>query len=548
MGRGTVPGQARGRGVRDGAAGVSVEWDGMDDAVSGRAYARDGVRVGPLGDAVRGGADGPGAGSGRGRRGQGDAGSARVPGPARGGGRPAGAPDGPQRQVHPADRFLTATSALLIEHTCDAQPLLCRWFTDERALQTMNLGGHVRPTVATVAQALLHTHRRRAIDDLAEALVDAGHPRADELLTALAEDEPSALCRAVDRWAHDDRVERHVAAAAYGLRTAPHVTTEADRELLRFSALALLGRPAEGALHGTALALLVRDVDTRAKHLPQALARFSAGDPHLPPDVLAPALTSHPDLVLGAFQARLYEPGERPAEVLRTLAEVSSPATLARRIATLVREHVEHRPEGAQNAAAFVHRRLEDGPPARAVIFPLVVDLVRTCPPHVRRALAPVLAGSGTPLSRPLRQELLEVLMEREEYGPYERDVTVLDALLRAVAAGAADRSEARTRDLVHRTGLLMARTPEGAACFDRRLTQLAREVPFFGAQVRGWLKSAPAQWAVVVGPSARIRLTAGREKGGGGGGDDASDASDPAGVTVGAPADAERRQPAWHS
>ncbi|MCA6096651.1 hypothetical protein LE181_31400, partial [Streptomyces sp. SCA3-4] len=532
-GRGTVPGQARGsRGVR-GAAG---------DAVPGRAYGGDGWDE----------AGGPvGAGPGRGRRGQGDAGGARVPGPARGGGRPsgtAGATDGPQKHVHPADRFLTATSALLIEHTCDAQPLLCRWFTDERALQTMNLGGHVRPTVATVAQALLHTHRRRAIDDLAEALVEAGHPRADELLTALAEDEPSALCRAVDRWAHDDRVERHVAAAAYGLRTAPHVTTEADRELLRFSALALLGRPAEGALHGTALALLVRDADTRAKHLPQALARFSAGDPHLPPDVLAPALTSHPDLVLGAFQARLYEPGERPADVLRTLAEVSSPATLARRIASLVREHVEHRPEGAQNAAAFVHRRLEDGPPARAVIFPLVVDLVRTCPPHVRRALAPVLAGSGTPLSRPLRQELLEVLMEREEYGPYERDVTVLDALLRAVAAGAADRSEARTRDLVHRTGLLMARTPEGAACFDRRLTQLAREVPFFGAQVRGWLKSAPAQWAVVVGPSARIRLTAGREKGGGGGGDDASDASDPAGVTVGSPADAERRQPAWHS
>ncbi|GAA3042430.1 hypothetical protein GCM10020000_21770 [Streptomyces olivoverticillatus] len=128
--------------------------------------------------------------------------------------------------------------------------------------------------------------------------------------------------------------------------------------------------------------------------------------------------------------------------------------------------------------------------------------------------------------------------MEREEYGPHERDVTVLDALLRAVAEGAAERSEARTRDLVHRTGLLMARTPEGAACFDRRLTQLAREVPVFGEQVRGWLRSAPAQWAVVVGPSARIRLTAGREK---------TEANSPD-LTVTAPADAERRQPAWHS
>ncbi|MEU1372703.1 serine protease [Streptomyces triculaminicus] len=467
--------------------------------------------------------------------------TARTPAPA-GTDEPLG-PSGPPQ----ADRFLTAVATLLADNPCAAQPLLCRWFGDERPLQTAPDGALVRPTVATAAQALLHTHRRRAIDDLAEALVQAGHPRADELLAALAEDEPSALCRAVDRWAHDERVERHVAAAAYGLRTAPHVTTDADRELLRFSALALLARPAEGALHGTALALLVRDPGTRARHLPQAVGRFAAGDPHLPPEVLAPALTTHPEPVLAAFRARLYEPGDRPAAVLRTLAEVAAPA-LARRVADLVREHVEHRPEGAENAAAFVDRRLEDGPAARSVLFPLVVDLLRTRPAHVRRALAPVLADPGTPVSRPLRQELLEVLMEREEYGPSERDATVLDALLRAVAAGAAERTEARTRDLVHRTGLLMARTPEGAASFDRRLTQLAREVPVFGDQVRGWLKSAPAQWAVVVGPSARIRLTAGREKGGGRGQGGASDPTHPADVTGTAPADAGRRQPAWHS
>ncbi|QSY50817.1 hypothetical protein J3S04_07805 [Streptomyces griseocarneus] len=414
-----------------------------------------------------------------------------------------------------ADRFLTAVATLLADNPCVAQPLLCRWFGDERPLQTapdgalVAHGGHRRPGAAAHPPQAGHRRPRRG--------ARAGRsPRADELLAALAEDEPSALCRAVDRWAHDERVERHVAAAAYGLRTAPHVTTDADRELLRFSALALLARPAEGALHGTALALLVRDPGTRARHLPQAVGRFAAGDPHLPPEVLAPALTTHPEPVLAAFRARLYEPGDRPAAVLRTLAEVAAPA-LARRVADLVREHVEHRPEGAENAAAFVDRRLEDGPAARSVIFPLVVDLLRTRPAHVRRALAPVLADPGTPVSRPLRQELLEVLMEREEYGPSERDATVLDALLRAVAAGAAERTEARTRDLVHRTGLLMARTPEGAACFDRRLTQLAREVPVFGDQVRGWLKSAPAQWAVVVGPSARIRLTAGREKGVGG-------------------------------
>ncbi|MFD8999355.1 hypothetical protein ACFVZS_32320, partial [Streptomyces abikoensis] len=447
-----------------------------------------------------------------------------------------------------ADRFLTAVVTLFTADPCAAQPLLCRWFADERPLQITPAGARVRLTVATAAQALLHTHRRRAVDDLTEALVEAAHPRADELLAALAEDEPSALCRAVDRWAHDDRVERHVAAAAYALRTAPHVVTPADRQLLRYAALALLERPDEGTLHGTALALLVRDPDTRAKHLPQALAAFATGDPDLPPDLLAPALDTHPDQVLDVFRARLYEPGERPAAVLRTLAGISAPATLARRITTLVREHVDHRPEGAANAAEFVDRRLECGPATRSVLFPLVVDLLRTGTPQVRRALAPVLADPGTPVSRPLRQELLEVLMEREEYGPYERDATVLDTLLRAVAAGAAERTEARTRDLVHRTGLLMARTPEGAACFDRRLTQLAREIPVFGAQVRGWLKSAPAQWAVVVGPSARIRLTAGREKGGGGGQGGASDPTHPADVTGTAPADAGRRQPAWHS
>ncbi|MCD9144006.1 trypsin-like peptidase domain-containing protein [Streptomyces albireticuli] len=436
--------------------------------------------------------------------------------------------------AHPpqSDRFLPTVATVLAEDPCAAQTLLCRWFADERPLQGPPYGDCVRPTVSTAAQVLLHTHRHHAVDDLAESLVDAGHPRADELLVALAEDEPSAICRAVDRWAHDDRVERHVAAAAYALKTAPHVTTTADRELLRYSALALLARPAEGALHGTALCLLVRDDETRGKYLPQALVRFAAGDAHVPARALAAALSTHPEPVLAVFRARLYEPGDGPGEVLAALADVTTPA-LARRAASLVREHVEHRPEGAGHAAAFVDRRLEAGPAARSVLFPLVVQLLGNRSAQVRRALAPVLAAPGTPLSRPLRQELLEVLLEREQYGPFERDITVLDALLRAVATGAAERAEARTRDLVHRIGLLMARSAEGAACFDRRLTQLAREAPVFGGQVRGWLRSAPAQWAVVVGPQARIRLTA---------------EEDDEDLTVGGPADAERREPAWHS
>ncbi|MEU2512213.1 serine protease [Streptomyces syringium] len=502
-------------------------------------------------------------------------------GPPPGPSAPGPAAPAPQRPSPQPDRFLTAVATVLTEDPCTAQPLLCQWFGDDRPLQTTPDAGAtgfgVRPTVSAAAQALLHTHRRRAVDDLAEALVDAAHPHADELLSALAEDEPSALCRAVDRWAHHDRVDRHVAAAAYALKAAPHVTTEADRQLLRYSALALLDRPAEGTLHGAALALLVRDRQTRSKHLPQAIARFTSGDPHLPPGALAAALTTHPEPVLAAFRARLYQPGEGPGDVLRTLAEVTTPA-LARRAAALVREYLEHHPEGAAHAAAFVDRRLEAGPAGRAVLFPLVADLLRTHPAQVRRALAPVLAAPGTSVSRPLRQELLEVLLECEQYGPHERDVTVLDTLLRAVVSGAGERGEARTRDLVHRTGLLMARTSEGAACFDRRLTQLARDVPAFGAQVRGWLRTAPAQWAVVVGPAARVRLTAGTEPAGGEGAppaqasqppgpppspedqteaadasipDTAADSADPtaaADLESSAPADANRRLPAWHS
>ena len=52
-----------------------------------------------------------------------------------------------------------------------------------------------------------------AVDDLTDVLVASGHPRAGELLTALAEDEPPALCRAVDRWARDERPSLRAAAA-----------------------------------------------------------------------------------------------------------------------------------------------------------------------------------------------------------------------------------------------------------------------------------------------------------------------------------------------
>lgn len=205
--------------------------------------------------------------------------------------------------------------------------------------------------------------------------------------------------------------------------------------------------------------------------------------------------------MLAAFQTRLDQPGDAGAEVLEALAEINTPA-LARRAAALVRGYLDRHPEGAAHAAAFVERRLEYGPAARAVLFPLVTSVLRGCSPQVRQELAPVLAAPGSRTSRPLRAELLDVLLEFERYE--SRDPAVLHALLRAAALGAEARPEARTRDLVHRTGLLLVRTPEGASCFDRRVVELAREVPEFAVQVAGWLVQAPHEWSAVIGPSAR--------------------------------------------
>ncbi|WP_427165768.1 serine protease [Streptomyces sp. C1-1] len=397
--------------------------------------------------------------------------------------------DGPPRDpaAAPAPRFLDAASRLLAADPTVVQPLLTRWFEDDRPLPATP-----HATVAEAAQALLHTHRHLALDDLIEVIVDCAHRRADELLAVLAEDEPSAVCRAVDRWAHDERPARRVAAVACGLRAAPHVRTEADRELLRYAALAVLARPTDATLHGAALALLVRDPRTRARHLPQALRHFAAGDPQFPPSALVAALTTHPEQVLDAFRQRLRERGDA-GDALRTLADVTTPP-LARRVADLVREAVERRPETAADVAAYVDRRLDQGPEARAVLLPLVTGLLDGGPEEVRAALAAVLAVPGTDASRPLRRELLDFLLAHE-HAP-----AVLDALLHATAL--ADGEE--VRDLVHRTGLLLVRTPYGAAVFDRGLVDLGRHVPGFAARMAGWLTDSPQAWAAVVGPSTR--------------------------------------------
>ncbi|MFJ8086171.1 serine protease [Streptomyces sp. NPDC096205] len=382
-------------------------------------------------------------------------------------------------------RYLDAAARLLAADPTAVQPQLTRWFDDERPLPATP-----HATVATAAQALLHTHRHRALDDLTEALVDSAHRRGDELLGVLAEEEPSAVCRAVDRWAHDERPARRVAAVTYGLRTAPHLRTDADRELLRYAALTLLARPTDRTLHGGALGLLVRDPRTRARYLPEALRHFAEGDPNLPPDALLAALNTHPEPVLAAFRERLTErcPLPETGEALRALADATTPG-LARRVAALVREVVERRPETAGDLAGYADRRLDQGPHARAVLLPLLTGLLDGGPVPVRAALAGVIAAPG-----PLRTELRAFLLDRE------RDPAVLDALLRAAAAQGGE----GLRDLVHRVGLLLVRTPEGATTYDRALVDLGRHLPGFAARITGWLTDAPQEWSAMVGPSTR--------------------------------------------
>ncbi|MFH8371941.1 serine protease [Streptomyces cyaneofuscatus] len=413
--------------------------------------------------------------------------------------------DGDERYLDAVARRLTLNAPVVL-------PLLCRWFTDERPLL---IGGPdapeegLRPTVAAAAQALLHARRDLAVDELTDALIATPHQRAGELLAALAEDEPTALCRAVERWARDeDRPARRSAAARYAGLLQPRITADGDRALLRSAASELLARPEDDGLHAAALTLLVRDPKSRGRHLPQALRLFAHGDPRLPVELLAEVFPLHPEPVLAALRARLARPGDGAAAVLRALAGLDTPA-LALHVAGLVREYIDAHPEDGTHAAEYVDLRLEHGPAARALLLPLVTGLLRDrpAPPPVRAALARVLAGAGSTASRPLRAELLEVLLEFEQ--TTGRDPDVLDALLQAAAAGAGARPEIRTRALVHRTGMLLVRTPEGAARFDRRLVELARDVPGFAALVIRWLADAPQEWAAVVGPSARRTVEA---------------------------------------
>ncbi|KUN35148.1 hypothetical protein AQJ30_27170 [Streptomyces longwoodensis] len=407
-----------------------------------------------------------------------------------------------------APRYLDGVAALLATAPTAVAAQLTRWFDDERPLPATP-----HATVARAAQALLHTHRHRALDDLTEVLADCAHRRADELLDALAEEEPSALCRAVDRWAHDERPARRVAVVTYGLRAAPHVRTDADRDLLCHAALALLSRPADAALHGGALGLLVRDPRTRARHLPQAVEHFLTGDPQLPPSALLAALDTHPEPVLDTVRARLRHRDADPGRLLCDLIEATAATAataptgatgvtgvvpaLVRRVVGVVRDVLEERPEAAGEIAAYVDRRLDrpdEVPDVRPVLRPLVTGLLDGGPERVRATLAAVLTAPGAPRSRPLRTELRAFLLA------HESEPSVLAAALHA----AAPQEGPHVRDLVRRVGLLLVRTPEGAARFDRDVVDLGRHVPGFAARLAAWLTEEPQEWAAVVGPGTR--------------------------------------------
>lgn len=362
--------------------------------------------------------------------------------------------------------FLAAVAERLRAAPVEVFPLLCAWF-DEGA--------------ADLAHELLHAHRRLALDELADALADAAHPRADALLTVLAAEEPSALCRAVDRWSHDRRPERHVAAAVHALRTAPYAGG-AGAELLRYTALTLLAREDEPGLHGAALALLVRDPETRAAHLPAALALLRAGgDAFLTPRALAPALESDPEPVLAALASL---PVSLPAspEVLRVLADTRAPQA-ARRGADLAARLLRAHPEQAGPVAVdYLGRRLARGgagPAVRLELRMLLAAALGARTPEVRRPFAEVLSAPvADPAADALRCELLDDLLAAET------DPEVLTAAVERLAEHCAAEKPARVR-------AVLARATPALPGADQLLVRCAGRSAAFAALLARWPRDA---------------------------------------------------------
>ncbi|MCG6493677.1 serine protease [Kitasatospora sp. A2-31] len=382
--------------------------------------------------------------------------------------------DGPGRP------FLAAVAARLRADPAGAVPLLCGWFEDPRGLP-----GRPGTTVADLAHDLLYAHRALALDELTEALADAAHPRADALLTVLAAAEPSALCRAVDRWSHDRRPERHVAAAVHALRAAPYARGAAA-ELLRHTARTLLARDEEPGLHGAALALLVADRETRAAHLPAALAAYRRGaDAFLTARTLAPALETDPEPVLAALADRLGRPGAPVAETLRVLADVRSPLG-GRCGAELAARLLRVRPAAAGSVAVdYLGRRLAGGaalgPAARLELRLLLGSALAARAAAVRRTFAEVLAVPVADAhGNALRAELLDTVLATEG------DPEVLAALVERSAEHCAAERPARARTV-------LARAAAGLPDADRLLVRCAGRSAAFALLLADW----PDGWPV---------------------------------------------------
>ncbi|MFF8775165.1 serine protease [Kitasatospora sp. NPDC015120] len=410
------------------------------------------------------------------------------------------AADGPQRP------FLAAVAARLRADPAGVVPLLCAWFDDPRGLP-----GRPGAVVADLAHDLLFAHRALALDELTEALAGAAHPRADALLAVLAVEEPSALCRAVDRWSHDPRPERHVAAAVHALRTAPYARG-AGPGLLRFTALALLAREDEPALHGAALALLLRDARSRAGHLAAALAVYRRGeDRFLTARALAPALESDPEPVLAALADRLGGPagagpaGAPVAGTLRVLADARAPLAV-RCAAELAARLLRERPELAGPLAVdYLGRRLAhgvvEGPVARLELRVLLSSALAARAAAVRRPFAEVLSRPvPDPVADALRCELLDTLLATEG------DPEVLAAAVAGLAEHCAAERPARAR-------AVLVRAAAGLPDADPLLVRCASRSAAFAALLVRWPQDErPAR---PVGPRLdrlRALVTAGRD------------------------------------
>ncbi|NLU69690.1 serine protease [Streptomyces sp. HNM0574] len=389
-------------------------------------------------------------------------------------------------------RFIDAVGTLLDAEPHAVQTLLCDWFRDARPLPCHD--GAASPTVATAAQALLYAHRAAGLDGLLDVLLRARHPRADELLAELLHEEPSALCRAVARWARADEVEHRAAAAAYAHRAVPLARTDEDRALLRRAAGDLLERNDGPRQRARALAVLVRDAGGRSPHLAAAVEHLAAtGEPALA-GALGSALARHPDVVRHVFRARLHQPGPGATALLRALAQVREPVA-ARRVAELAGEYAELRPEAAGDAVATYLRGLLGRGPSAGEALALLVARLQGAEPALRARLVRELGGTED------GEELTEALLARE------RDPLVLEELLAAVVRRYGRRGGAAPAGQVRRLGRLMSRTPEGALAFDRRLLELAREIPGFARTVRAWIAGAPEEWASGGGAEAEGRV-----------------------------------------